>query len=58
MKEVVVIGAGPAGLAALRSLAKCEDKVKITAYDSNGGVGGQWINRYSHQHRAAYDQFK
>lgn len=43
MKRVVVIGAGAAGLAALRSLGKYKDVLQYVAYETSDRVGGTWI---------------
>jgi len=55
MKEVVVIGAGASGLAAIRSLLKYKDKVNITAYEVSDRVGGLWVNRDPYKTSPMYD---
>ena len=41
--QVCVIGAGPAGLAALRHLASKPDIISPTAYEQSDGIGGTWL---------------
>ena len=41
--SVCVVGAGPAGLAAMRSLIECGDKVSITTYEQSNVLGGLWV---------------
>ncbi|KAF6035988.1 hypothetical protein EB796_005703 [Bugula neritina] len=58
MKEVVIIGAGPSGLAAIRSLSKYKDEVKITAYEVSDRVGGVWVNRDPYKNSPMYDNLR
>ena len=41
--HVCVIGAGAAGLAALRHLTKRPDKFTATAFEQTGSIGGTWV---------------
>ena len=43
MKQVAVIGAGAAGLAALRSMGRFDDTLEYVAYETSDRVGGTWI---------------
>jgi len=58
MKEVVVIGAGPAGLATIKSLSEYKDELNITAYEISNRVGGIWVNRDSHRQTPMYDTLR
>lgn len=54
-KNVVVIGAGPAGLAALRAFSKYPDEVDVVAYETSDRVGGTWIYNDKYKLTSVYD---
>lgn len=58
MKNVLVIGAGAAGIAALRSLAKHQDKLRFTAYETSDRVGGTWIHNDRYKPTSMYDNLR
>ena len=57
-KEVAVIGAGAAGLAALRSLLQYKDVLNVTAYEISNTVGGLWVNRDPCKRTSMYDNLR
>jgi cation diffusion facilitator CzcD-associated flavoprotein CzcO len=40
--RIGVIGAGPAGLATLRVLARYPERYKVVAFESRSDIGGVW----------------
>jgi len=58
MKEVVVIGAGPAGLSTIKSLSEYKDELNITAYEISDRIGGVWVNRDPYKHTATFDSLR
>lgn len=52
-KRVCIIGAGRAGLAAIKLVADKKDKFDVVAFERNSDVGGLWIyrdDRYFDEH--------
>ncbi|XP_067937377.1 uncharacterized protein [Watersipora subatra] len=58
MKRVVVIGAGAAGLAALRSLVSDSNKLHYVAYERSDKVGGTWILDDPYKPTSMYNQLR
>ncbi|XP_067938063.1 uncharacterized protein [Watersipora subatra] len=58
MKRVVVIGAGAAGLAALRSLVSNSNKLHCVAYERSDRVGGTWILDDPYKPTSMYNQLR
>lgn len=58
MKRVVVVGAGAAGLAALRSLSKYKEKLSFVAYETTDRVGGTWILDDPYKPTSMYNQLR
>ena len=52
------MGAGPAGLAAMRSLIECGDKVSFTTYEQSNVLGGLWVNRDPYKRSSIYDTLR
>lgn len=40
--DLVIVGAGPSGLAAAKPFLQCQPDIKIAIIDANGSVGGVW----------------
>lgn len=57
-KEVAIIGAGAAGLAAMRSLLKYENELNVTAFEISNVVGGLWVNRNPCRRNSMYDTLR
>jgi len=56
-KRVAVIGAGAAGLSALRSLAKCRScLLNFVAFETSDRVGGTWIHNDPFKATSMYDR--
>lgn len=55
MKRVAVIGAGAAGLSALKSLSSHFDKLSFVAFEQSDRVGGTWIHNDKYKPTSMYD---
>ncbi len=53
MARVCVIGAGPSGIAAIKSLL--DEGVEVKAYDRNSEVGGNWIYSENESHSSVFE---
>lgn len=58
MKRVAVIGAGAAGLAALRILSKHITKLSFVAFEKSDRVGGTWVHNDQYKPTSMYDNMR
>ena len=52
-KQVCIIGAGPSGLPAIKSIS--EAGISVVAYDYNSDVGGNWIYNEKDSHSSVFE---